>query len=199
MKYVLILFLVMIFIFSKCHGNELQNPEKSSKIYQFKINDINEKPFNFDQLKNKVVLIVNVASKCGFTNQYHGLENLYKKFKDKGFVVIGVPSNDFGGQEPGTAKDIETLCRTTYNVTFPILQKSIIKGKNIISLYDFLTNKKIHPKTGGKITWNFNKFLIDREGHVRFRYSSFTKPNSKKIEKDLISLLSSKGDKNEKN
>ena len=101
MKYVLVLFFVIIFFITKSNGNELRNPEKSSKIYQFELADINGTPFNFDQLKNKVVLIVNVASKCGFTNQYHGLEKLYKKFKDKGFVVIGVPSNDFGEQEPG--------------------------------------------------------------------------------------------------
>ena len=144
------------------------------------MNDINGDPFKFKSLEGKIILIVNVASNCGFTNQYGGLESLYKTYKSQEFVILGIPSNDFGNQEPGNEKDIKEFCKLNYNTTFPLLQKSKIKGKDAIDLYKFLTNKKIHPKTGGVISWNFNKFLIDHKGHVRYRFSSFTKPMSKK-------------------
>ena len=178
-------------------SNKLNVDFLSNTIYQFKLNDINNQPFDFSELKNKVVLIVNVASRCGFTSQYSGLQMLHNQFEKEGLVVIGVPSNDFGNQEPGSSTEIKEFCKLNYNVSFPILEKSKLTGKNTIDLYQFLTDKKIHPKTGGRITWNFNKFLIDRNGHVVRRYSSFTKPESDKIKNDIIMLLNKKGDSNE--
>ncbi|MEK9726506.1 MAG: glutathione peroxidase [Candidatus Margulisiibacteriota bacterium] len=154
---------------------------QSNKIYQFEMKTIDGESFDFENLKNKVVLIVNVASKCGFTGQYKGLQKIYQKFKDKGFIIIGIPSNSFGNQEPGTAEEIKSFCELNYNVSFPILEKSSVNGENAIPLYQFLTDKKLHPKTGGKISWNFNKFLVDNNGYVIERFSSFTKPESVKI------------------
>ena len=168
-------------IAKKGFGNDTLKVESSSKIYQFNLNDLSGEPFQFNQLEGKVVLIVNVASKCGFTNQYEGLQKIYSKYKDQGLVVLGIPSNDFGNQEPGSSKDIQSFCSMNYNVTFPILEKSVVKGKNAIPLYKFLTSKKYHPSTGGAVSWNFNKFLVDKNGHVVKRFSSFTKPESKKV------------------
>ena len=167
----------------------------SKNIHQFKLNDLNGKIFDFKNLKGKVVLIVNVASKCGFTGQYNGLQRLYNDFKDQGFIVIGVPSNDFGGQEPGSSTEIKDFCYLNFNVSFPLLEKSTIKGKNAIPLYQFLTDKKLHPKTGGAISWNFNKFLIDQNGQVVNRYSSFTKPGSTQIKNDINDLISKNEEK----
>lgn len=181
---ILILCIVLIFCITKNHANEkkgIMNLSNSNKIYQFKLNTIDGKEYDLKNLKEKVILIVNVASKCGFTNQYKGLQQIYQKYKENGFIVIGIPSNDFGRQEPGSETEIKTFCSMNYNTTFPLMEKSTIVGKNSIPLYKFLTNKDIHPKTGGKISWNFNKFLIDKNGFVVKRFSSFTKPESKKI------------------
>lgn len=169
----------------------------SSSIHQFKMNDINNEPFDFSDFKGRIILLVNVASKCGFTSQYTGLQNLYNRYESQGLIVIGVPSNDFGNQEPGTAEEIKSFCKMTYNVSFPILEKSVTNGNQAADLFQFLTDKTLHPKTGGRITWNFNKFLIDQDGHVVNRYSSFTKPESRNLTKDIESLLSQKGEKNE--
>lgn len=174
-----------------------QGKFKSNSIHQFSIKDINGTPFNFLDLKGKVILLVNVASKCGFTSQYTGLQQLNNQYESQGFVVIGVPSNDFGNQEPGSPEDIKSFCKINYNVSFPILEKSVVKGKGAIDLFQFLTDKTLHPKTGGRVTWNFNKFLIDQDGHVVQRYSSFTKPNSSKIKHDIKYLFGKKGEKNE--
>ena len=164
----------------------------SKKIHQFKLNDLNGKVFDFEKLKGKVILLVNVASKCGFTGQYTGLQRLYNDHKNDGLIVIGVPSNDFGGQEPGSSKQIKDFCFVNFNVSFPLLEKSSVKGNTAIPLYKFLTNKKIHPKTGGEISWNFNKFLIDQDGYVVSRYSSFTKPESNRIRDDINKLFTKK-------
>src|ERR1019366_3146657 len=111
--------------------------------------------------QGKVVLIVNVASRCGFTPQYAGLEALYEKYKDRGFVILGFPANNFGGQEPGTNEEIKTFCSTKYNVTFPMYSKISVKGDDMAPLYQFLTDA-----TGSEIQWNFTKFLVDKDGKV---------------------------------
>ena len=179
------------FVFALSKNQVSSSNINSNKIYQFNLKTITGDPFNFNELEGKVVLIVNVASKCGFTNQYEGLQKIYQQFKDEGFAVIGIPSNNFGKQEPGNSKQITEFCQLNYNVSFPLMEKSDVKGHQIIPLYSFLTDKNIHPKTGGNITWNFNKFLIDKNGHVYRRYSSFTRPSSKKVIKDIQKLLDS--------
>ena len=179
------------FVFALSKNQVSSSNINSNKIYQFNLKTITGEPFNFNELEGNVVLIVNVASKCGFTNQYEGLQKIYQQFKDDGFVVIGIPSNNFGKQEPGNSKQIAEFCQLNYNVSFPLMEKSEVKGSQIVPLYSFLTDKNIHPKTGGDITWNFNKFLIDKNGHVYKRYSSFTRPNSSKVIKDIKKLLDS--------
>ena len=179
------------FVFALSKSQVSSSNINSNKIYQFNLKTITGEPFKFNELEGNVVLIVNVASKCGFTNQYEGLQKIYQQFKDDGFIVIGIPSNNFGKQEPGNSKQIAEFCQLNYNVSFPLMEKSNVKGSQIVPLYSFLTDKNIHPKTGGDITWNFNKFLIDKNGHVYRRYSSFTRPNSNKVIKDIKKLLDS--------
>ena len=128
-----------------------------------------------------VLLVVNVASKCGFTKQYAGLENLYKTYADRGFVVLGFPANNFMGQEPGTEAEIKSFCALTYGVTFPMFAKISVKGKTIHPLYAFLTDEKLHPGSGGAISWNFNKFLIGRDGAVLAHYGSRTAPDDPEL------------------
>jgi glutathione peroxidase len=161
----------------------------SHSIHQFTMKTLDNDDFAFSQLKGNVLLIVNVASKCGFTEQYRDLQTLYETYGKKGLVVIGIPSNDFGEQEPGSNEEIKSFCTLNYRVTFPMLEKSIVKGENAAPLYQFLTNKRIHPKTGGRITWNFNKFIVDKNGFVVKRFSSFVRPTSKKITQVIDTLL----------
>ncbi|CCF55452.1 hypothetical protein KAFR_0A00140 [Kazachstania africana CBS 2517] len=144
-------------------------------------------PFPFQQFKGKVVLIVNVASRCGFTPQYAELEALYKKYNDKGLVVLGFPCNQFGGQEPGSAEDIAKFCSMNYGITFPILQKIDVNGRNENPVYKFLKSRKAGLLGFRGIKWNFEKFLIDSEGTVLARYPSLTKPMS--IEPTIENLL----------
>ena len=167
---------------------------ESNSIHQFTIKDINNNNFDMKNLSGNVVLLVNTASKCGFTSQYKGLEELYDQYKEKGLVVIGIPSNNFGNQEPGTNDTIKEFCELTYDVSFPMMSKMNVTGKNMSDLYKFITNKKIHPKTGGKITWNFNKFLINQSGQIVKRYSSFKKPLSKEILADINQLILKKSE-----
>lgn len=135
-----------------------------SKLYTFTMNDIDGNPVSLSQYKGKVVLIVNVASKCGFTKQYAGLQKLYETYKDQGLVVLGFPANNFMGQEPGTDAEIKTFCTSQYNVTFPMFSKISVKGKDIHPLYQYLTSPEENGEFGNSITWNFNKFLIDKNG-----------------------------------
>ncbi|KAK3809741.1 MAG: YIR037Wp-like protein [Linnemannia gamsii] len=136
---------------------------------------------------NKVILVVNVASKCGFTDQYAELESLYKEYKDKGFTVIGFPCNQFGGQEPGTEEEIESFCQVNFGVTFPLMAKIDVNGKNEDPVYAFLKSQKSGLMGLTRIKWNFEKFLIRKDGSVYERYSSATSPSSiaKAIEKLL--------------
>ncbi len=129
-----------------------------------------------------VVLVVNVASRCGFTGQYEGLEELYRRFESRGFTVIGFPANNFMGQEPGSNEEILDFCRTTYDVTFPMMAKINVKGRDIHPLYRYFTNESPHS---GRITWNFNKFLLDREGNVIARFGSRTQP----LDEDVITAI----------
>jgi glutathione peroxidase len=145
----------------------------ATSIYDFTLNSIDGTPEPLASFKGKVVLIVNVASRCGFTPQYEALEKVYEKYKDQGFVIVGVPANNFGGQEPGTNEEIKTFCTRKYNVTFPMLSKVSVKGDDITPLYKYLTTAK-----GGDVKWNFTKFLIGKDGEILARFESPVKPDS---------------------
>jgi glutathione peroxidase len=150
-------------------------------IYDFTLNSIDGKPAPLAAYKGKVVMLVNVASRCGYTPQYAGLEALYRKYKDRGLVVLGFPANNFGGQEPGTNEEIKTFCKSKYDVTFPIYSKVSVKGEDKTPLYTFLTDKSVNPTTGGEVKWNFTKFLAGKDGKVIGRFDSGVDPNSPEL------------------
>jgi glutathione peroxidase len=145
-------------------AGQLMAADKMNTLQNIPLNDINDQPTSLKAYAGEVVLLVNVASKCGFTKQYSGLEALYKKYKDKGLVVIGVPSNDFGGQEPGSAAEIKAFCTSKFDVTFPLMAKIHVKGTEKHPLYAALTG----PDSAfpGEVKWNFQKFLIGRDGRL---------------------------------
>lgn len=153
-----------------------------SDFYNLAPKDSKGEPYSFTQLKGKVVLIVNVASKCGFTPQYEGLEKLYKEYKDRGLEIVGFPCNQFMGQEPGSAEEIAQFCSVNYGVTFPVLHKIDVNGDNEDPVYQYLKSKKTGLLGLRRIKWNFEKFLVDKEGNVIERYGSVTKPESLKPE-----------------
>ena len=161
----------------------------ASTIHEFTLNSIDGQPSPLAQFKGKVALLVNVASCCGFTPQYAGLEALYNKYKDKGFVVLGFPANNFLWQEPGTNEQIKAFCSTKYHVTFPMFAKISVKGSDKTQLYQFLTDKKANPSTGGEIRWNFTKFLADRNGKVIARFGSAVAPESPELNKAIEAAL----------
>ena len=155
-------------------------------FFDFEIKDINNKFIKLNEFRGKTVLLVNVASNCGFTKQYSELQILYDKYKEKNFIVLGIPSNQFGGQEPGTNAEIKNFCETNFDITFPITSKTYVKGENAHEIY------KWAKKNYGKSTvpkWNFHKILINKEGKVEDTFASFTKPTSKKIINKLGQLL----------
>ena len=156
-------------------------------IYDFKVKTIQGEDTTLAQYKGKVMLIVNVASKCGFTPQYDGLEALYQKYKDKGVVVLGFPCNQFGSQEPGTEEEIQNFCRVNFGVTFPMFSKLNVNGDDTHPLYVYLKSEQPGILGSESIKWNFTKFLVDRNGKVIERFGSSTKP--KKIEKEIEALL----------
>ena len=148
-----------------------------SGVYSFTLNSIDGKPAPLADYKGKVVLLVNVASQCGFTPQYSALEAIYEKYKDQGFVILGFPANNFGKQEPGTNQEIKTFCQTKYSVTFPMYAKVSVKGDDQTPLYTYLTTQA-NPAVAGEIKWNFTKFLVDRNGNVAKRFEPDVTPDS---------------------
>ena len=162
------------------------NANYNKIFYDFKISDINNREIDLSIFKEKSILLVNVASYCGFTRQYDDLQNLYEKYKENDFLVIGIPSNQFGGQEPGTNDEIKNFCETNFNITFPIMSKYDVKGKNAHDIYKWAKNNygnSAIPK------WNFHKILIDKNGKIFNIYGSFVKPSSKKIINDIEKIL----------
>src|ERR1700720_582208 len=151
-----------------------------SGVYGFTLNSIEGKPAPLADYKGKVVLMVNVASKCGYTPQYTALEAVYEKYKDQGFVILGFPANNFGAQEPGTNEEIKTFCTRKYNVSFPMYSKISVKGEDQAPLYAYLT-KDTGPGLAGEIKWNFTKFLVDRDGKVVQRFEPAITPDSKEV------------------
>jgi glutathione peroxidase len=156
-------------------------------IYDFTVKTIDGKETTLEPYKGKVVLIVNVASKCGFTPQYDGLEALYRKYKDQGLVVLGFPCNQFGSQEPGSEAEIQNFCRVNFGVTFPMFSKINVNGDNTHPLYVYLKSEKPGILGSETIKWNFTKFLVDKEGKVIKRFGSSTSPES--IEQDIEKIL----------
>lgn len=156
-------------------------------VYDFTVTDIDGNGINFNSYKNKVLLIVNTASKCGFTKQYDSLEQLYKKYKDKGLVVLGFPCNQFANQEPGDINEIKQFCRLTYNVDFPMFAKVEVNGANAHPLYKFLKQKAPGFLGLKAIKWNFTKFLVDKNGNVIKRYAPAKNPLD--ISNDIENLL----------
>ena len=170
----IILIIMALFNFS----TDIKSQETS--IYDFKINGIDGSIIDFKQFKGKYILFVNVASKCGFTSQYEGLESLFQKYKEK-LIVIGFPCNQFGGQEPGNSKDIIKFCTDNYGVSFLLSEKIDVKGKNINIIYKWLTNISMNGKFNSSVKWNFQKYLVNPNGELINYFYSTTKPMSEKI------------------
>ena len=160
--------------------------EYEKKIYDFSIKSISEEILDLSKYENKIILIVNVASKCGFTQQYTDLQSLYEKYKDRGLIILGVPSNQFGEQEPGSNSEIKDFCETNFNITFPMTSKFDVKGDNAHPI--FLWAKKNYGKSAVP-KWNFHKILINRNGTIEKTYSSFTNPMSKTMINKIEEIL----------
>ena len=158
-------------------------------IYDFTMKSIDGQQVSLKSYSGKVVLLVNVASKCGFTPQYAGLEALYEKYKDRGLVIVGVPANNFMAQEPGTDEEIKKFCSNKYNVTFPMMSKVSVKGDDKTPLYVFLTGKDTDPNFAGDIKWNFTKFLFDRNGNPVARFEPNVTPDSPQVTAAIESAL----------
>jgi glutathione peroxidase len=180
-KKIVIYLIIIMFSFLKTSMSE-----NSKTFYDFKINSINGEELNLSIFKDKTILLVNVASKCGFTKQYDDLQKLYDDYKEKGLVVIGIPSNQFGSQEPGSEAEIKNFCETNFSINFPMTSKYEVKGDNAHPIYIWA------KETYGKSTvpkWNFHKILINKNGKVEDTFASFTGPLSNKIIKKLEKIL----------
>jgi glutathione peroxidase len=161
----------------------------ANSVYNFTLKSIDGQPVNLKSYHGKVLLLVNVASKCGYTPQYAGLESLYEKYKDRGLIIVGIPANNFAGQEPGTNAEIKTFCRNKYNVSFPMMSKVSVLGEDKTPLYVFLTDKSVNPQIGGDIKWNFTKFLFDRNGKPVARFEPAVTPDSPQVTAAVESAL----------
>ncbi len=178
MKY----FTFIITLFTLTMENlQAQNNTDNQTIYQFIVEDINGKPFALADLKGKKVMIVNTASKCGLTPQYKELEALYQQYKDRDFIIIGFPANNFLGQEPGSNEQIASFCSINYGVSFPMMSKISVKGKNMHPLYQFLTQKSKNGVEDSKVQWNFQKYLIGRDGKLEKVIAPKTLPSSDEV------------------
>ncbi len=174
---------------NKSTAQDISKEELSEKanVYKYKVLNIDKEEVALSDYKGKVLLIVNVASKCGFTPQYKGLEKIYRKYKPQGFEILAFPCNDFKNQEPGTNEEIKNFCSVNYDVTFPLFDKISVKGENKAPLYKMLTDNPVTGKS--EVRWNFEKFLIDKNGNVVKRFRSPTKPDSTKITSAIEELL----------
>jgi glutathione peroxidase len=152
-----------------------------TSFYDFTVKDINGEDYSFSQLKGKKVLVVNTASKCGFTPQYEGLQELYEKYGDDDFMIVGFPANNFAKQEPGSNEEIATFCSVNYGVTFPMMSKISVKGDDQHPLYKWLTSKSDNGVEKSKVSWNFQKYMIDEEGQLVGHFAPTVKPDNKKL------------------
>ena len=155
--------------------------DEPANALNFKVKSIDGKEIDLSQYRGKVLLVVNVASECGLTPQYEGLEALQKKYADKGFTVLGFPCNQFGKQEPGTDAEISEFCQTNYKVTFPMFSKIEVNGENAAPLYKHLTSLDAKPKGKGQVAWNFEKFVIGKKGEVIARFAPKTEPDAPEL------------------
>ena len=192
-KNAMILGLVLVTLLSGCKKEGEKNKEaqneaavnqqemKKENIYQFKVSDLYGSEFDFSTLKGKKVMVVNTASECGLTPQYADLQKLYDKYKDKDFVIVGFPANNFGGQEPGSDAEIATFCKENYGVTFPMMSKISVKGSDKHPMYQFLTQKSKNGVQDSEVSWNFQKYLIDENGELAMVIEPKTLPTDEKI------------------
>ncbi|HEV2799030.1 MAG TPA: glutathione peroxidase [Pyrinomonadaceae bacterium] len=163
--------------------------ETTKTVYDFTLKDSKGKDVKLEEFRGKVVMLVNVASKCGYTPQYDGLQKIYERYKERGFTILGFPANNFGAQEPGTNEEIQEFCRINYGVTFPVFAKISVKGEDKHPLYKYLTDKETNPQFAGEIKWNFNKFLVGRDGRVVARFDSADEPESAKVTQAIETAL----------
>lgn len=192
LKFIFVLLIMFIdFTFANVEFNEKKYGKKNMSIYDIKFSVNDGESLSFERFKGKVLLIVNVASQCGFTYQYKDLQELYMNFKDKGFEIIAFPCNQFGNQEPGTNTEIKAFCEKKYNTSFIVADKINVNGSNNHDLYQYfssLDNKKFNKK----ISWNFTKFIIDKNGNVIDRFGSLVSPTSKSIVRSIETALKAK-------
>ncbi len=160
-----------------------------TNLYEFKAKAINGQEVSLDKYQGKVTLVVNVASKCGLTTQYTDLQALYQSYHNQGFEILGFPSNDFMGQEPGTEEEIQTFCSTKYNVTFDMFSKVTVKGDQKSDIYKFLTSPETNKDGAGEVQWNFQKYLVDKNGNIVHTYNPQISPSDAKIKADIETLL----------
>ena len=183
-KFLLLIPLLLVALFSL---NKMQNANNESlkikkmSIHEFKVENINGEEFDFSSLKGKKIMVVNTASKCGLTPQYEKLEALYQKYKNDNFIIIGFPSNDFMGQEPGSNEEIIAFCKKNYGVSFPMMSKVKVKGNNKCDIYSFLTLKSQNGLEDNKVQWNFQKYLLDENGFLVKVLSPRTLPDDPQI------------------
>ena len=179
--------LALFFVKAKDSGNEGKGTAKS--VYDFTLKNSKGQDVKLSDYRGKVVMLVNVASKCGYTPQYEGLQKIYERYKDQGFTILGFPANNFGAQEPGTDEEIQQFCRINYGVTFPVFSKISVKGDDKHPLYKYLTEKETNPEFAGEIKWNFNKFLVSKDGKIVARFESADKPEDAKVTGAIESAL----------
>lgn len=195
MKKILFLFCGVMLLFScqnqaqskKNKNNKSENVMEKQTIYQFKVEDLSGNEFDFASLKGKKIMIVNTASKCGLTPQYKDLEAIYKEYKDKGFVIVGFPANNFASQEPGTNEEIGAFCQQNYGVTFPMMDKISVKGDDMSEVYKFLTQKSKNGLQDSEVEWNFQKYLINENGEL----VKVIKPRTLPTEPEVINWIKS--------
>lgn len=161
-----------------------------NNIYQFSVKDTHGNDVSLEKFKGKVLLIINTASECGFTPQFKDMEALYQEYKDRDFEILAFPSNNFGGQEPLKGMEIQQFCELNFKTTFPVFEKSHVKGSEQSELFKYLSSKKENGKVNSTPKWNFHKYLVNKEGQVVNYYYSITKPNSSKVKKAIDKLLS---------
>mgnify|MGYP000956847069 CR=1 FL=1 len=192
MKQIVVFLCLVMFLVASCKKEKseegdaktalTENIEQvSENIYQYQVTDLYGESFDFSNLKGKKVMVVNTASECGLTPQYEELQKLYETYKNKNFVIVGFPANNFGGQEPGSDAQIASFCKENYGVTFPMMSKISVKGGDMHEVYHFLTEKQKNGLQDSEVAWNFQKYLINREGQLEKIISPKTKPNDPEV------------------
>jgi len=192
LKFIIALFALAAICAGLCIYCASSTSAAAPSVFDFKMKDIDGKDVKLKKYKGNVMLVVNTASQCGYTPQYESLQATFDKFKDRDFYVLGFPANNFGGQEPGTEKEIKEFCTSKYKVTFPMFAKISVKGADQDPFYAYLTRKETNPEFAGDITWNFNKFLIDRKGKIVARFTSKQKPDSPEVIAAIEKYLAAK-------